>query len=213
MTNAVYIDVLNRSLSICNGVSKVFRAKFMAKLRASGIAVPQHVAKVLFRKKWVVYAKRPFATPKTVVEYLGRYTHKIAISNHRLKAIKEGRVWFQCKDYRKGGQKEVTSLTAVEFLRRFCLHILPKGFVRMRHYGILASRNKAKELNVAKLHFGLEAWEGQTISWEEIAANKLGIIPGQCPQCHCGKMEIIEMILPQRGPPLFANALNLINAH
>jgi len=202
--NACYKD---KYLFPKRAMSKVYRAKFMAKLRASGIQIPQSVAKVLFQKSWVVYAKRPFATPKTVVEYLGRYTHKIAISNHRLKNVEEGKVWFSYKDYRAGGRKKTTSLSAVEFLRRFCLHILPKGFVRMRHYGILASRNKAKELNIAKAEFGLKAWEKQTIPWEEVAASRLGIIAGACPKCHCGKMEIIDIILPERGPPLFASAL------
>ena len=77
----------------------------------------------------------------------------------------------------------------------------------MRHYGILASRNKAKELNIAKADLGMEAWEKQTIPWEEVAASRLGIIAGVCPQCHSGKMEIIDIILPERGLPLFASAL------
>lgn len=198
--NAVYKD---KYLFPKRALSKVYRAKFMARLRASGAEVPQPVAKALFQKNWVVYAKRPFATPKTVVEYLGRYTHKVAISNHRLKNIADGQVSFTYKDYRKGGRKLVTSLSAGEFLRRFCKHILPRGFVRMRHYGILASRNKPKELNLAKASLGQEAWQKQTITWEEIATSRLHIKPTQCPKCDRGIMEIIATILPERGPPLF----------
>jgi hypothetical protein len=184
-------------------MSKIFRAKFTAKLRASDIVIPQSVGKAIFSKDWVVDARRPFATPKTVVEYLGRYTHKIAISNHRLISIADNEIHFQYKDYRKGAQKLQTKLTAVEFLKRFCLHILPKGFVRMRHYGILASKNKAKELNIAKADLGQSPWEKLKISWKEIALNKLKTDITKCPVCRTGIMEMISVILPERGPPVF----------
>jgi len=110
------------------------------------INIPRVIAKPAFRTKWVVYAKRPFASPKTVVEYLGRYTHKIAISNHRLIDVDEKTVNFHYKDYREGGKQKQAILTDVEFLRRFATHILPRSFVRIRHYGFLASRNKPTEL-------------------------------------------------------------------
>lgn len=139
-------------------MAKVFRAKYMAELRAQNVNIPQHIAKVVMNKKWVIYAKRPFGSPKTVIEYLGRYTHKIAISNHRLKTIDNGEISFTYKDYNEGGKQKRMTLKAEEFLRRFCLHILPSGFVRIRHYGILASRNKTKELNIAKSHFKMEPW-------------------------------------------------------
>ena len=184
-------------------MSKVFRAKYVASLRASGVAIPQQIAKQLFKTNWVVYAKRPFASPKTVVEYLGRYTHKIAISNHRLVSIKNDRVDFRYKDYRDGAKTKIAKLSAVEFLRRFVQHILPKGFRRMRHYGILASRNKKKELNIARHFHGLAKWQKIVISWEEIADQKLGFVVNQCPKCS-GKLEIQEVILPQRGPPVVA---------
>lgn len=184
-------------------MSKIYRAKFVAKLRALGVVIPQKVGKAIFSKDWVVYAKRPFSTPKTVVEYLGRYTHKIAISNHRLITINDNEIHFQYKDYRKGARKLKTKLQAVEFLRRFCLHILPKGFVRMRHYGILASKNKAKELNIAKKQLGQLPWEKLNIDWKEIALNKLKTDVTKCPVCSTGIMEMISVILPERGPPVF----------
>lgn len=103
----------------------------------------------LYRKKWVVYAKRPFGKAHQVVEYLGRYTHKIAISNHRIIGINADSVTFSYKDYRTGGNKKSMTLRHSEFIRRFALHILPKRFTRIRHFGILSStwkRGKLKTL-------------------------------------------------------------------
>jgi len=190
-------------------MSKIYRAKFVAKLRKSGVAIPQHIAKAIFSKDWVVYAKRPFASPKTVVEYLGRYTHKIAISNHRLISIENEKVRFSYKDYRKGARNDVAELSAVEFLRRFCQHILPKGFVRIRHYGFLASKNKAKELNMAKKQLGQPQWKKTKINWKTIAVQKLNINPEKCPKCKKGIMEIIQVVAPERGPPVFKITSNL----
>ena len=190
-------------------MSKMYRAKFVAQLRASGVVIPGHVGKSIFSKDWIVYAKRPFATPETVVEYLGRYTHRIAISNHRLISIDNQQVHFHYKDYRKGAKKFVARLAAVEFLRRFCLHILPKGFVRMRHYGILASRNKAKELNMAKKDLGLAPWEKLNIDWRTIALEKLNVDVTKCPRCKTGIMEALELIPPERGPPVFSRIPNI----
>ena len=184
-------------------MSKMFRAKYVSKLRASGVVIPQNTAKAIFSKDWVVYAKRPFSTPKTVIEYLGRYTHKIAISNHRLISIADNEIHFHYKDYRKGAQNLQTKLSAVEFLKRFCLHILPKGFVRMRHYGIFASKNKAKELNIAKADLGQLPWKKLNMDFREIALNKLKIDVTKCPKCKTGLMELISVILPERGPPVF----------
>lgn len=181
----------------------VFRAKFMCELRGTGVMVEQAVARELFRKKWVVYAKQPFLGPKQVVEYLGRYTHKIAISNHRIQRIdKNGTVNFSWKNYRKGGEKEVIQLSANEFLRRFCQHILPSGFVRIRHYGMLSSRKKSLMLNKARNYFGMEQWEKpNAVNWKLVVQQRMDFIPDQCPKCKEGVMEVIEVILPARGPP------------
>ena len=184
-------------------MSKIFRAKFVAKLRSFGVYIPRNVGKAIFSKEWVVYAKRPFASPKTVVEYLGRYTHKIAISNHRFISINNKQVHFHYKDYRKGAKKLRTQLNATEFLRRFCLHILPKGFVRMRHYGILASKNKARELNIAKKELGQLPWKKQKVDWKSIALEKWNLDTTTCPKCKTGLLKIIQVMIPQRGPPIF----------
>jgi hypothetical protein len=182
-------------------LSTVFRAKFMAALRKS-INVPQHIAKQAFQTKWVVYAKRPFASPKTVVEYLGRYTHKIAISNHRLIDVNENSVTFHYKDYHQTGKKKQATLTGMEFLRRFSSHILPHGFVRIRHYGFLASKNKKRELNLAKKDLHLPEWRKTNYSWVQIAKEKLNYNPDQCPHCKSESLMIIKVIDPERGPPI-----------
>lgn len=111
-------------------LSKVFRAKYCEKLKAKSPIPYEQIRQELWNKPWVVFAKRPFGSPKSVVEYLGRYTHKIAISNHRIKAIDHKSVTFEYKDYRQNGLKKQMNLTHQEFIRRFALHILPKGFVK-----------------------------------------------------------------------------------
>jgi hypothetical protein len=199
----------DRYLFSQQAMAKMYRAKFVAHLRASGVVISQSVGKVIFSKDWIVYAKRPFASPKTVVEYLGRYTHKIAISNHRLVSIEDNQVQFKYKDYRKGSKQFTAKLPATEFLRRFCLHILPKGFVRMRHYGILASKNKAKELNIAKKELGEAPWKQLKIDWKTIALESLKVDVSKCFKCNVGVMEITSIIYPQRGPPVFKVTPNL----
>lgn len=182
-------------------LSQVFRAKFMALLREQ-IHIPRHIAKQAFEKSWVVYAKRPFTKPEHVIEYLGRYTHKIAISNHRLTSVDQDSVCFNYKDYRQAGKQKQCSLSGVEFLRRFSQHILPAGFVRIRHYGILASRNKATLLNEAKKDLQQPRWEKVAISWQEIAEKRLAITPNTCTCCKTPTMVIVSIINPERGPPV-----------
>jgi len=122
-------------------MSLKYRGRFVAKLRKALPGLPQSLYDKLFKNKWVVYAKPPFGRPEHVIEYLGRYTHKIAIGNYRISNIdKEKRtVTFSLKDYKNGGRKTTMTLTTKEFIRRFQLHILPKGLTRIRHYGFLSS--------------------------------------------------------------------------
>jgi hypothetical protein len=147
-------------------LSRVFRGKFLAglkrlhrcnKLQCAGpaaiLADPQQFAKLLrrlHRHHWVVYAKPAFGGPMQVLRYLGRYTHRVAISNHRLLAFDQERVTFRWKDYARGGKQGQMTLTATEFLRRFFLHVLPKGFVRIRHFGFLANRFRASRLALSR---------------------------------------------------------------
>jgi hypothetical protein len=175
-------------------MSEVFRAKFVATLRKRGLLIPQKVYDKVFKKDWVVYAKQPFGTPKSIVEYLSRYTHKIAISNYRILAIDEDKrtVTFSLKDYKKGGKKTTLTLTTTEFIRRFCLHILPKGFTRLRHYGILSSAWKKSKLPALQEQMGVEIKEVEQ-QLEKTEHNK-------CPICKVGDLVIIA-IFNNKGPP------------
>ena len=130
-------------------------------------------------------------------------THKIAISNHRLLEVNDQTVCFKYKDYRQGGKQKQTTLTGVEFLRRFASHILPAGFVRIRHYGFLASRNKPTELNIGIKDLNQPMWKKVKYSWTEIARDKLNYNPLQCPECKKEAMAIIKIIEPNRGPPSY----------
>ena len=175
-------------------MSHVFRAKYVDLLRKSELHIPQAICDKLFDKNWVVYAKQQFHTPKFVVEYLGRYTHKIAISNYRIKDIDKAArtVSFAVKNYRKGGKKETLTLSTHEFMRRFALHILPKGFTCIRHYGILSSGWKKEKLPT--LQKTLDTLPIQPK--EEQAPLHLG----RCPSCKKGKL-ITVMTFGERGPP------------
>lgn len=170
-------------------MSKVFRARFVESLRKE-FDRPRAFYDKLFAKQWVVYAKRPFASPQYVVEYLGRYTHKIAISNHRITSLANDRVSFTARDYRKGGAGQLLSLSDAEFIRRFSLHILPKGFVRIRHYGILSSGKKGTVLPL------LRAEMGPCTPKEKPPP----ILHRRCPRCKAGTMVTVFMF-DSRGPP------------
>ena len=145
---------------------RVFREKFLAGLRQlyrkdllnlRGPAAQfrdsawfEQLMEKLGKKNWYVYAKPPFGGPEHVLRYLGRYTHRVAISNHRLLSLENGRVTFRYKDYAHGSKQRIMTLDAVEFLRRFFLHVLPKGFVRIRHYGLLSNRFRKQLLPLAR---------------------------------------------------------------
>jgi hypothetical protein len=147
-------------------LSRVFRGKFLAGLKclyrskklqcagpAAALANPQQVAQLirrLHRQDWVVYAKPAFGGPLQVLRYLGRYTHRVAISNHRLLAFDGEHVTFRWKDYAHGGKQGQMKLRTCEFLRRFFLHVLPKGFVRIRHFGFLANCFRARRLSFCR---------------------------------------------------------------
>ncbi len=174
-------------------MSKVYRGKFIALLKEKlPLQIVPALVNELYKKDWVVYAKRPFGGPQSVVEYLGRYTHKVAISNHRLTNIENGQVSFSYKDYKQGAAKKEMSLNAGEFIRRFAMHILPKGFVRIRHYGILSSTSKTACAIVIK---------EQLPPLKSLPKNKKEIYnPLQCPCC---KKETMQTVIRyhRRGPP------------
>jgi hypothetical protein len=194
-------------------MGKLFRGKFLAlleKARDDGelsfkgstadLADPVAWAQFrdgLYKKSWVVYAKPPFGGAEQVFRYLGRYTHRVAISNHRILSIKDGRVHFTVKDYKDGAKKKTMSLSGAEFLRRFLLHVLPKGFVRIRHYGLCASRNVNTKLMTAKRLLEPDAVAEQDTSqkadsekqpWWERFLELTGVDVMACPCCG-GRLE------------------------
>ncbi len=173
-------------------MSKVFRAKYVTALK-SRINPDKKLINALFQKEWVVYAKRPFGHPKAVLEYLGRYTHKVAISNHRILDIDQKQTTFSYKDYRQGAQKLEMTLDNLEFIRRFSMHILPRGLVRIRHFGILAS--SAKKISIPLIHREL----GIPIPEKEPRVLEV-YNPRYCACCQKESMVSIQRI-PKRGPP------------
>lgn len=151
----------------------------------------------LYAKNWVVYAKPPFGGPEHVFRYLGRYTHRVAISNHRIVAFADDKVTFLVKDYKQDGKQRPMTLAAVEFLRRFLLHVLPKGFVRIRHYGLCAPRNvhkleTARHLLVAQQQTApatlAPPTTPQAMPWHERFLAQTGIDVMACPCCKHGRM-------------------------
>jgi len=171
-------------------LSKVFRAKYCEELKEKS---PDNYAKVkqqLWQKSWVVFAKKPFGNVQSVVEYLGRYTHKIAISNKRIINIDNQHVAFSYKDYRQNGIKKPMTLTHAEFIRRFSLHILPKRFVKIRHYGFLSSTWKRQKLP------SLQA----TLKVVPLAKGTKATKTRKCACCKTGNLLTI-LVFDGRGPP------------
>jgi hypothetical protein len=185
-------------------LSKVFRGKFVAGLKRAfqqnrltfaGTLKPlQHekafcsFLRTLFRQNWVVYAKPPFGGPQHVIGYLARYTHRVAISNHRLVAFQDDQVTFRWKDYAHGNKTKTMTLSAQEFLRRFLLHVLPRGFVRIRSFGFLANRCRATLLPQCRLLLRNNPEPHITLVTEPSPAEPVTF---RCPVC-AGPMIIVE---------------------
>jgi hypothetical protein len=161
---------------------------------------------------WVVYAKPPFAGAEQVLAYLGRYTHRVAIANHRLVSFEDGEVRFRWRDYAHGNKTKVMALGAEEFLRRFLLHTLPSGFVKIRHYGLLG--NRCRHEKVARCRVLLDQPEPEPLeseSVEDLMLRLTGIDIQRCPACQQGRLQVIAVLAPVRtypptpkatGPPL-----------
>jgi hypothetical protein len=196
-------------------LSRVFRGKFLEGLHAafdrgnlafhgrlSELADPGRFhdrLRAAARTQWVVYAKPPFGGPEAVLKYLARYTHRVAISNSRLIELKDGRVRFRSKDYARGGRERTTTLEATEFLRRFLQHVLPSGFVRIRHYGFLANRHRQEKVALCRALLGVTSTpEALTPG---IAVPPEGTIRDRsrtsvCPACGEGRLVIIGELAP-----------------
>jgi hypothetical protein len=204
-------------------LGEVFRGKFNHALRETfttgrlgfhgslkPLGSPKVFAQLLrqtFRKKWVVYSKRPFGGPEHALRYLGRYTHRVAISNHRLVSFADDQVTFRWRDSANKNKQRLISLHVHEFLRRFLLHVLPKGFVRIRHFGFLSTRNRSTLLPVCfRL---LEATAAESIRESTPDDHQTGAT-WSCPRCN-GPMLLLERLtvlqLRFRAPPdLFPTA-------
>ncbi len=162
-------------------------------------------------RNWVVYAQAPLAGPAQVVEYLGRYTHRVAISNHRLLSIDDGTVSFSWKDYRHAGSVKTLGLEPGEFLRRFLLHVLPRGLVRIRYFGFLA--NRAGESGIEQVRRLLEVTPAQRLlpvppaRPDSLARRLTPNLPDLCPVCRRGHMLRAEIVpVPARSPPAWPTA-------
>jgi Putative transposase/Transposase zinc-binding domain len=148
--------------------------------------------------EWRVYAKPPFAGPQQVLDYVGRYTHRIAISNNRLLSIDDGKVRFRWKDYRNGNRLGTMTLTAEEFIRRFLLHVLPDGFQRIRYYGLLCNRYREQKLARCRELLGMpidppSACE-QSDDYRDHYEAVVGVSLKECPVCHHGHMVLLEVL-------------------
>jgi hypothetical protein len=195
-----------RYLFPVKAMSTVFKNKYMEGflqvLKDESKAIDQSLREILYNKSWIVYAKTPFGGPQQVIEYLGRYTHKVAISNHRIVSIENDKVSFLYKDYADNSKQKIMTLEATEFLRRFCLHILPQGFRKIRYYGFMANANSAV-LQMQQQQMGVAMQTGKEIkrlSWKEIAKQKLNYDADLCPCCKKGKM-ITLLHFDANAPP------------
>lgn len=193
-------------------LSKVFGGKFRAglqRLQAEGklqfhgrvqvLSRPAAFANLLAKlkaQKFVVYAKRPFAGPEQVLAYLSRYTHRVAIGNRRLLAMDERTVTFSYKDYAKGNQRKTMNLPVEEFVRRFCLHLLPERFVKIRHYGLLGNRNRRERIERARRYLGARAPEPPTESARELNSDPEHKAQPRlrCPQCGANTLVCLEEV-------------------
>ncbi len=218
--NGQWIRARRGFLFPVKALSPVFRGKFLAGLTrafernairfagsTAALAEPRERArfvKQLRAKPWVVYAKQSFAGPEQVLDYLGRYTHRVALSNNRLLSVSDTAVRFRYKDYAHGNRRKVMTLEPQEFIRRFLLHVLPSRFMRIRHYGLLAARTKGKKLAAARAALGQPTpapakAESVAEFWLRVATFDIH----QCPYCKTGRMRVVGTIkaAKARAPP------------
>jgi Putative transposase/Transposase zinc-binding domain len=192
-------------------LSKVFRGKFLGYLENARdkLSYPGKIADLASRSsfkhllitaaknEWVVYAKEPFAGPKQVINYLGRYTHRIAISNYRLVKLEGEVVHFKYRDRENPGSSKIMALGVREFMRRFLLHVLPKRYVRIRHFGMLGNRLKKLNISIVRRLEGIveTAREEVAIGWQALLKIVSGIDVTRCPKCQLGSLVIHKTLL------------------
>ena len=199
-------------------MNKVFKAFFLKTLRneleAGFLSLPKdfpwqkhqycHWKERLYKKDWVIYCKPPFNGVQNVVKYLARYSHRVAITNHRIIAINDYKVIFKYRDYADNNRSKTLPLDGYHFLRRFCLHILPPNFRKIRHYGFLANATKSMSLNLARMALKVATKSAMSKSQRKILAKRrvFGDNPNRCPCCKQGVMAIFEIIPGNKDPPI-----------
>jgi len=203
-----------------NVISDLFKKKFLAYLKQAyqsgelkfvGKIKPlankaqfQALIDKLYNKKWVTYCKKPFGGPEKVIRYLGRYSHRVAISNNRIVKLEDGNVTFKWRDYRDGDKNKLMTISAFEFIRRFLLHILPKGYFKIRYYGLLSSRNLGTNLELCKRLLNVAAKiaeQADKLSWDELMFELFGIDVWLCPRCQKGRLVLKHMIAKNSHAP------------
>ncbi len=202
-------------------MSALFRGKFLAYLKkifeAGDLIFPggighlqkphafERLRRQLYHKKWVVYCKPPFDGAEGVLQYLGRYTHRIAISNNRILTAENGTVTFRWRDYSDGNKQKTMPLKVDEFIRRYLLHVLPDRFVRIRHFGLLANRSRKDNISLCRELLGTcsPIAKEKKETWQEQLLRICGIDVTTCPVCQKGRMFTVDELLPSRcnGPP------------
>ena len=181
-------------------LSKVFRGKFIYYMKQEKLNFCKEIdylknvqefdnlISLLYAKDWIVYCKEPFKSVNNVIEYLGRYTHRVAISNNRILNIEGGKVTFKWRDYRDKNKMKTMVLDVDEFIRRFILHILPPRFMKIRHFGLLGNRNKTKKLTLCKSLTNTKVLTKENISPLEILKKVSGKDFNICPVCGIGHL-------------------------
>lgn len=182
-------------------LSAKFRGKFLALFKTRFLSANKKLLDSCYQQKWVVYCKPPFGNVEKVISYLGRYTHRVAISNHRILSLEEGKVCFRWRDYAHGNQTKFMTLDAEEFIRRFLLHILPNGFRKIRHYGLFASRNKETRLSLCR-RLTSTPLPTPTLSASVLLEKRLGQDFNLCPCCKMGHFS--------REPPCSPKYCNIV---
>jgi len=186
-------------------LSQVFRGKFLSLLQKAAdqgkIQEVNDASKASRQKNWVVYAKKPFGSPQTVLDYLGRYTHRIALSNDRILAVQNGQVSFSYRDRKDNNRLKSKTLDAEEFICRFLLHVLPEGFMRIRHFGFLANRSKKQMLLQCRKLLDLDPTlpEMPKRSAQDLLQELTGIDLSRCPRCHNKTLIVIKELPPLSG--------------
>ena len=186
-------------------LSRVFRGKFLGLLQQAcdkrKLPAANDEIKASRKKSWVVYAKKPFGSPQTVLDYLGRYTHRVALSNDRILQVQNGEVTLSYRDRKDGDRKKIMTLEAQEFIRRFLLHVLPDGFMRIRHFGFLANRSKKQALAQCRQLLDPALPQSPILPAKDLLLKLTGVDLSRCPCCHEGTMIVVGDLVAWSSRP------------